>query len=1326
MQRKNRRRKAILVLAVVFLSMAAAFAVLAEENSEYVTIKIHYRLEDEKGEQIFDDYVASLQYGTNFSAEVPSPTFIGYAPCQKKEGNYVSADRVSLSFENLQENQELIVVYRPVMSPYVVRYYLQNMSNDGYTEDTRLMEKGEALTGTYPVNSVEKDIEGFSALFHKPDVVAADGSTEFHIYYNRNYYLYNFECNGGYGVAPVYARYETPLIVPKPTRSGYVFAGWDKEKDGSYDGIADTLPAAVGAQNETFRAIWTPVETTVTYVYWKENPDDDGYSFWDTKSENAVSGDPITMSDIERKKEPPNITQFEESHYSYDEDKTKTELERTSSVVEGDGSTVINIYYQRKEYTLKFFYAKETNNKYYVVGGSTYAFSTTNTTNEQTLLQSVPSGNWGEIENLPEMNAQGSSFWTAEKKAQYHFEQGYETYGGVKYHYFQFRAKYGANIQEPWPFGIFSTVERTSANTHGNWNKKTAVFSAWNPEHHVKYCVDELATGDANYTIKGNYLRLEEDILYDSKYGNSDTIRYIAFWENGANIGWSVPKQWIYNLYYEVSRGQEQADDVIRNGKRYRLFASYDTCDDNENLNKQTATVGKGYTLSDKEKITNSTIPEEYQKSFTANFYYDRSDYLLRFYNYDGYLFQAGKQVEYERSLTEYLEYLKQSQPADAEKISNPPYPESLERNAYRFDGWYTSPGCYEGTEALWENGQSGIFMDAAPLTLYAKWTPTLCRVTFSNTYDEMMAGKYIGDREISVAHRGKINTQDIPTPSSDSISTEMNPEFRGWFYVDSEGNQHAFDPTTMSITEDLHLFAQWQSSVVGSYTVHYVDEAGNPVSEDTDGYAYVGTTKTFEAKSREDLYEQYQDGYYPTINSASLLIYSSKKNEITFVYVKRDHVSYTVRYLDQTTGEDVHPQKSRTTSASVITEQFQYVSGYISDAFYKRMVLTAYDEQNVITFYYTKDDRNAYYAVKHMVEESDGTGYAEYASIEQVGEMGKSVSAELLDVDGFTYDREKTAEMNQSGTVVTDSSVSAVLGGSGLVLYVYYTRNQGECEIRFVEYGHADNELKESVTLRGKFGRSEEYKDIPLEISKGGTLYHLVGDNTTRTVTFPNGQQKSYVYVYYQVKESTLTYIPVFHYPGSGGTVSLSNETVRDVGSVQGSVPHPAAGCQFAGWFHDIACTKPVPKEWTDEADGRLKPGNLSENTQENIYYALFEPEVADLVIEKQGVDTKDQNQSFLFYVDGKKGTVTENVHLTVSVTGNGSVTVKNLPVGTYMVAEQEEWSWRYTPEEGEKDVSVSKDTENAVTFKNTKKMKAWLGGEAHAENNFQGIYEP
>mgnify|MGYP003308115827 CR=1 FL=1 len=39
--------------------------------------------------------------------------------------------------------------------------------------------------------------------------VAADGSTVLEIYYDREYHLINFELDGGYGVEPVYARYET-------------------------------------------------------------------------------------------------------------------------------------------------------------------------------------------------------------------------------------------------------------------------------------------------------------------------------------------------------------------------------------------------------------------------------------------------------------------------------------------------------------------------------------------------------------------------------------------------------------------------------------------------------------------------------------------------------------------------------------------------------------------------------------------------------------------------------------------------------------------------------------------------------------------------------------------------------------------------------------------------------------------------------------------------------------------------------------------------------------------------------------------------------------
>ena len=35
--------------------------------------------------------------------------------------------------------------------------------------------------------------------------MTADGSSEYHVYYNRNYYLVNFLLDGGYGVEPIYA-----------------------------------------------------------------------------------------------------------------------------------------------------------------------------------------------------------------------------------------------------------------------------------------------------------------------------------------------------------------------------------------------------------------------------------------------------------------------------------------------------------------------------------------------------------------------------------------------------------------------------------------------------------------------------------------------------------------------------------------------------------------------------------------------------------------------------------------------------------------------------------------------------------------------------------------------------------------------------------------------------------------------------------------------------------------------------------------------------------------------------------------------------------------
>jgi hypothetical protein len=49
-----------------------------------------------------------------------------------------------------------------------------------------------------------------------------------------------------------------------------------------------------------------------------------------------------------------------------------------------------------------------------------------------------------------------------------------------------------------------------------------------------------------------------------------------------------------------------------------------------------------------------------------------------------------------------------------------PQYPSNLEVGAFEFGGWYTSPGCFDGTEVDW----NAITMEAGDMLLYAKWKP--------------------------------------------------------------------------------------------------------------------------------------------------------------------------------------------------------------------------------------------------------------------------------------------------------------------------------------------------------------------------------------------------------------------------------------------------------------------------------------------------------------------------------------------------------------------------------------------------------------------------
>ena len=106
-------------------------------------------------------------------------------------------------------------------------------------------------------------------------------------------------------------------------------------------------------------------------------------------------------------------------------------------------------------------------------------------------------------------------------------------------------------------------------------------------------------------------------------------------------------------------------------------------------------------------------------------------------------------------------------------------------------------------------------------------------------------------------------------------------------------------------------------------------------------------------------------------------------------------------------------------------------------------------------------------------------------------------------------------------------------------------------------------------------------------------------------------------------------------------------------------------------------------------------------------------------LTITKSGWQEIHENQTFRFHVKGTE-TATSSIDMYVMVTGNGSVTINDLPFGKYTVKEDENWSWRYEDKTGELPVDV--DGAEAVTIVNSVKNDKWLDNNAINPNVYNG----
>lgn len=1502
-----------------------------EITEEFITITINYLDYSTKGtadeREIYSSYVASIQKGSHFAQKIISPTYTGFAPFYDPMGgddittNATIMD-LNLREEETQNNIIYNVYYKAIEVPYGVRYFFQNINDDLYSERQEYYHVHYALTGTFIENKnfdacteVTKDTSGFELMYHIPDTVAADGSTVFELYYDRNYYLIQFDFDGGYGDDPIYARYGTPFVINKPIKAGYTFLGWDIDGDGS----VDEVPTTIQDENQTYTAIWKNENTSYTVAYWLQKSDDT-FEFIGSRVEGAISGSKVNGSDdlfvesgmnsevhscglqehshgsgcnmmlnctfdehehiescyncgktgethehsasccsLEHKHVPGCWGEYTDkrdptskpeetpkdgyvffswpryyiylkgSWYHYlgpatDEGKTiepkcgKTEHDHTSGcdykncasgghvhdesclscgktghvhddscyvcateahthdnsckikdltteykenlvyyndgltsknvTVNGDGSTVVNVYYGYKEFNLRFYYAMEKKGNYYVVGGSTYKFGSdagvSNKGDEIELLKQYSEGNYqiGQVKNLPDLNERGKALVTNGK-----YKLNSITVNDWTYYYVEFTARYDEDISELWPCDVFGSAERSGSNSHGLWSGTEAFVSAWNGEHNVRYSHDT-TINNSNQTIKGKYSRLDTNILwYKAWYGSyadtSDTVSYLCFWENGANINWSVPELYQYNIWVNTYEGQNPEAEGIPtkeyNGVTYYLYDSYATVDDSK-PEQQTFPSIEGF-----DKVGDKGVPETitdfdttlYKEAYKMHFYYKAIENELTFYNYNATIDDMCATVDTAEKLQKYFDFV-------------PEYPLNLEPNAYYFDGWYLDPNCqvkYKGEVLRNDKGEAIGYdvgeekMPGYNLTLYAKWAPTTHKVNFFESYDDML--KFENDPTSIIPYATKIvdhreNVGSVTSPEGVGESV-----FGGWFYIEN-GQKKAYTPTDFPVKRDMNVFADWGGGdTYAPFRISYftIDENGvkHKVADDYTGFAKVGTTKTFNAKGGAPLNQLYplynDDAYFPVLASHSEVIRydeakrpeDATKNVYEFEYVKaKIPISYRIMYydsetnqpiIDPETGTAVQTELKSTTNA-VVTERFKAIEGYIPDAFYKRLVISVKkagdtfvgnDEENVIIFYYSKNQESAYYAVHFMLEKLDSSGNHDYkidgtgdyeengTHIEGIGDIDSTIPINVSDFKFSGFDLVEDAaivvvggEQQSQKPTYSDEKYEITVEKNGTELYIFYDRNDYPYEVYYYLYNSTDGVPYEggiyphkTVTSEGNEDRigtygstvTEEAPEIPGYTCESQSEQTMI----IREEEKENGNwvvTHNKMIFYYSPTQYTVEYIAV---PETGGELSKTIEVITGNDDFVGSVPKAYPDYEFAGWFTDEECTVPVVvsgddriADYNEETKGIKPVKGKMDDKNSNKFYAKFVPKTGKLTITRE--NACDDNQVYVYEVRNENGSFV----MTVTVVGNASVTINNLPFGKYTVTQLNYWSWR------------------------------------------------
>ena len=817
---------------------------------------------------------------------------------------------------------------------------------------------------------------------------------------------------------------EAPAV---PDRDGYRFTGWDTDFSkvtGDMNVYADYAPIAgqvrltvnyVYSNGSLAAQPWVShVESGVPCNLTAESPEIQGF----TPDQTSVSFNDVYTTDqtvtVTYKGAEVNYTV---NHYLLNVDDTKpatpadtekvpgetglttaaTAKEYTGftpraisqATVNADGSTVVEILYERNYYTLTWNTGESAS--YIAPEQVRYGAAVTKPDKDPTKVGYEFKG-WENLqETMPAEDLVVTAKWEAAKRADYKIIYWTET---VK------KDVYTVNHVTNGNGPVGSSIPNGSYTVPKGY-KTTPV--AGKTDDDVKITADGTAVKNVyyareTYTIK--FMRQQytwngwrwtwtwaEDgnLRITARYG----VDVSAQWETAcADVGWGPNPSGNIQYTLLANMPAENLTMYEKDAGSGKTIIYYVEGLDGERITYRTFEASSGVVLTKEDqmpitgfKFSDWKQSNEWYENPVLWLYYTRNSYKLHFENCQP---MDPVSIKFEAKLS-------------TGKPSRDPGRPSYVDSDYTFAGWYLDPGFKEPVnwnETMTEDG----------LTIYAKWEKPEYTVDFETNGGE--------SKESITGEKGFVLTEDeLAAPE------KAEDEFLGW-YTDSALTKK-FIPESQ-IVKNTTLYARWKNSDTVTYTVKYM-------YDNTE----IATAKQQTVTRNSTVSEPAEtvEGYYPETLSISAMI-TRNGQEIIFNYRAVRSWTYTVKYLLEGTETPVPGStvETGTTSDQNVMITFKTFEGYTlkSDPVQK-----VTQEAPEVIFYYVP--KTAIYHVQHWYERLDGTFGLRYIDTFNTA-AGESVTTEGEDipVDGFTLD-------TSVGGTVTEGTTDIQ---NVLSLKLYYTRN--------------------------------------------------------------------------------------------------------------------------------------------------------------------------------------------------------------------------------------------------------------------------------------------